>query len=517
MAALLRPQDYPVGPKPDWELDAKLGRLKSVQDSCVLSTSLHESRTTLLSRLLPKFATRGRGGKPAADSPIPPPHTTRLLSKCTLEVGPHTMPDLVVYEVTYLPSAPEAQPTKSAAVAPPQLQPYGGIAPSSSSASSATPFSNVTPELVSRVNAAAQQDAHLAHCIREATAGKASPEEVKYITTTINTLTATDATLWRPAPTALETTTDPSKPRDIIFEYKERPNDRWLLPRGPAFIERDPPNGARLDTIPISLLLSAPATEPAPGEPSSSTSGQQDVVTLRLLHPAQMLHDALVDWVGGPERNMTNRDMLRTTLRKARARQYLQYQLPIGSERLQQFKAAAEPPFLMKSIKPDPNAPGKRKRALATPKKSESSAPVRKQSEGTPSSATPKPPPKKRRTKSTPTTPAMTTKPKQNLAYVLVPPLPASMTGYTKPVIACHHCGKTGVPLHMGGRFCRPCIEAGHATPLPGVRHAPVPALPAVSPATAYTATANAASTSAVGAGSKFIPYSPGPSTSRTS
>ena len=39
MAAMLQPQDYPVGPKPDWELDVKLGRLKSVLERCVILLS----------------------------------------------------------------------------------------------------------------------------------------------------------------------------------------------------------------------------------------------------------------------------------------------------------------------------------------------------------------------------------------------------------------------------------------------------------------------------------------------
>lgn len=32
MSVTLRPEDYPLGPRPDWELEARLGRLKSVLD-----------------------------------------------------------------------------------------------------------------------------------------------------------------------------------------------------------------------------------------------------------------------------------------------------------------------------------------------------------------------------------------------------------------------------------------------------------------------------------------------------
>jgi hypothetical protein len=31
------------------------------------------------------------------------------------------------------------------------------------------------------------------------------------------------------------------------------------------------------------------------------------------------------------------------------------------------------------------------------------------------------------------------------------------------PKIACFACGQTDVPLIMGGRYCRPCVEAGCA------------------------------------------------------
>ncbi|VDB86639.1 unnamed protein product [Peniophora sp. CBMAI 1063] len=485
MAATFQPQDFPVGTKPVWELDTKLGKLESVLGSYVLAASLHESRIAWLSRLLPKSVSRGPDKEPTVDSPIPPHHSTERLSTCTLEVGPHTMPDLLVLKVTYV----------------------------DCSASPTDPFSKLTPEIVPHFNAAAQRDSHLMHCVREAMAGKGTPDQNHYIASTIDQLAAADPSR-QPSQPLLVPTLESSMSWDIIFQFKEHPNEQWILPRGSAFIEREPPDGAWVDLIQVSMPFCSPGltTEMASGEPSSSNPPpQSDIATLRLLQPTPTLYDSLLDWVGGSHQNMKNRDALRSTLKKARARQFLQYRLPLNSKALKRFKAAAESPFPMKPLNPDSNTSGTRKRLQETPKKTISAGPTPKQ-KGPKTPATAKLKPKKQRTKSTPSTSALTTKPKHKMeVYVLMtrrrPP-------EAKPP-GCQHCKVTGEPLHFGGRFCRPCIDAGHATPVPGVTHAPIPAPPVVkAPATLYTTTAYHSVAEQASPSSEIRP--PKPSTSHT-
>ncbi|KAL7285424.1 hypothetical protein ACG7TL_000521 [Trametes sanguinea] len=60
------------------------------------------------------------------------------------------------------------------------------------------------------------------------------------------------------------------------------------------------------------------------------------------------------------------------------------------------------------------------------------------------------------------------------------------------PPIACHACGKTDVPLMMGGRYCRECINAGKpVADIPQVQ--PNRAMPMPSPSIQGSGHANSA------------------------
>ncbi|VDC00427.1 unnamed protein product [Peniophora sp. CBMAI 1063] len=310
MAAKFRPQDFPVGPRPDWELDAKLGKLKSVMESGVLAASLQESRAALLGRLLPQFSDRMRGA--AGDNPFSRPHSTNFLGKCILKFGPHIMHDVLIHQVIYTELSPYAV-TVQPVLAPPKPHPRGDGAASLPSAPPTNPFPNTNQGLISSIISTAKEDLHLARCIRKAAAGKVAPEEAKYVTATINQLVAADPSVWQLPSRALASASKSSLPCDIIFSFKERPDDQWLLPRHPTFIEREPPSGAQLDLIQVSMSLSAPtaASIAVSSQPPRHVSRHTEVITLQLEQAAQTLYDSLIGWVGGPQQNMENRDTLR--------------------------------------------------------------------------------------------------------------------------------------------------------------------------------------------------------------
>ncbi|KAI0068165.1 hypothetical protein BV25DRAFT_1986985 [Artomyces pyxidatus] len=510
----LRVQDLPTGSKPGWELDEEIDEeeeaepLHSVPESSVILVSLKQSRSNWLSTTFPKFSSKSRGGK--ASDTIPPSHTVRALGKCDLHVGPHIFSDTSIYEVHYLPPAP---PPAARPVPPSHPTPNNGwqtTAPYSNTAfmsyghytvpapvpvpSAQTPAQRastplvssvaadtpMTPALVSRVNDAAASDPILANFLQLAASGRASAEQLKTLHILIQQLAtvpsettpstpvpptqvttsagseATPNTKSQPpkasiptAPTLLSTAGAayayaaypyasqytpqsvpvPVKEPDIVFEFREKPYDRWLFPRVPVFLERYPLLGP-VSEIVISTALPFPNADSSKSGPEPPTAGipaPQEVVRMRLTKIYPALWDGLFNWVGGQEKMDANDKLLRNI--KPPDRVYLQHQIRDG-ELLAQIQAAVAPSYTMKSIKPAYSDKA-RPRRRSGPRKSVSDA-----ADG----ATPK---RRRSSQAKVVTPAKK--------------------------IACVSCGQADVPLMMGGRFCRPCVEAGRITPSTGL------------------------------------------------
>jgi len=136
-------------------------------------------------------------------------------------------------------------------------------------------------------------------------------------------------------------------------------------------------------------------------------------------------------WAGGEEGIKASQKVLDDLKKKAPKRSYLQHQ--ISDDALHsQIRTVLAPSYTTKSIVPG-NADGTKPKRKAAPRKSAS------KSTDSPSAAGEKMPAAKRRQVSKqkiPTTPLL---------------------------IACRACGQTDVPLMMGGRYCRGCIDAGKA------------------------------------------------------
>ncbi|KAI9512559.1 hypothetical protein F5148DRAFT_1162518 [Russula earlei] len=507
--SMIDTREFPVGSKPGWELEQPDSEqegslpLKNVADSLLVFHALKQSRSKWLSSTFPKFSSKSRGGK--VSDTIPPPHTMRSLGKFDFHIGPHTFPDTSVYEAHYLPSTPAQAPEQprsgsnpppppasSWQMAPPYRAttytpyfPYGASAspfatayspmqrastPLVSAVSSETP---ITPALITRVNDAAANDPILANFLQLAASGRATSDQLKTLALLIQSLAsaqsssmpasalssfsgsdplaalnllaahipsstsgssaaATPPPSWGnnnsysnkdhpiPAQTATPTGSQPPKDFDLVLEFPERPYDRCLVPRVPVVCERTPSVG---NVGAILLIFALPFPTKTEGEAESSSADlPQEVVQFRITKVHQTFWESLLNWAGGATKVEANRRILEKIAIPERV--YLQHRLPEGD--LLTKLQAAENPYTMKSIKP-PHGDRTSTRRRAPPKRARSSTESSQNGASTP----------KRKRSSQPKASPVSRK------------------------IACVSCGQTDVPLMMGGRFCRPCVEAG--------------------------------------------------------
>ncbi|KIM88637.1 hypothetical protein PILCRDRAFT_85206 [Piloderma croceum F 1598] len=226
--------EWSLGSRPYWELDNdddesndadEESELKSVADSLVILQSLRQSREKWLTSTFPKFSSKSRGGKPA--QVVPPPHTIHNRGKCEIEIGPHTFPNTVIFEVHYQYLQPPASkpmyiyqpPTPGQTSSWQTTTPYGAVsytpysqrqseplsasqvatppAPADAAASqkSSAPLLSsldssvsITSALISQVNAAATSNPTLANLLQQAASGKATPEQLKTLGLLIQSL-----------------------------------------------------------------------------------------------------------------------------------------------------------------------------------------------------------------------------------------------------------------------------------------------------------------------------------------
>ncbi|KDQ63309.1 hypothetical protein JAAARDRAFT_374082 [Jaapia argillacea MUCL 33604] len=424
----------PVVPEPDYELGGA-SELKSIADSFVLLQSLRQSRDKWLSSTFPKFSTMARRGKVA--DVVPPPHIIRSHGKCELEVGPHIFPDTTIYEVHYL------QPN----VPPPYHSSIGTRPPStvpSSSPRASTPLITslaseipVTPSLVAQVNAAATTNPTLANLVQLAATGRASPEQLRTLGLLIQSMAHTanlpgssSVSPSTPPPTSSGGSLPPTSSDifDIVIEFHESSSERFIFPRGPVVCTQNDIGQGAFEIL-MTTLVPFPSSPTAPNPPDGNMPPH--MVTFRLTKTTVGVWDLLLRWAGGEARMEENARFLDEMTIPERS--FLQHRLPEG-EKLDQIRHAASPQPPMKFIKPSQD--GTRTKRKPAPRK-----PPLEFRDATPQSVDISPPaPKKRKT-------VPTKKPE-------TPP---------RPQIACFTCGQTDVPLLMGGRFCRICIDSGRA------------------------------------------------------
>ncbi|KAH8099273.1 hypothetical protein BXZ70DRAFT_1078354 [Cristinia sonorae] len=396
--------------------------LHSIPESSVILQSLRQSREKWLSFTFPRFSAKARGSKVPAVAP--PPHTIKSYGRYNLSIGPHQFPNTAIFEVQYLPPATPAalHPARPPpVVAPPRQETL------------TWPLQQdpvITPVLIEQLSAAASTDPVLSNLIQLATAGKASPDQIQTLSLLIQTLqvnnrnqaqNTTSQSIVAPPPPP------PAKEFDIVIEFQERSTERLIFPRGPVVcdVESSYLNG-QYSNLCVRILV--PPCD-SPDSPPKSIATVAPLHWHNVMPPAREL---FMRWVGGEEKMAANRKILvDVTAKSLPKRTFLRYQLPDG-EMLASVQSAVAPQYSTKSIKPTQQDIARQRRRAA-----------RKASE--PQKATDHQPAKRKRT----------TKANQ-------PPAPLP--------IACHACGQPDVPLLMGGRYCRTCVESGKGvavTPLP--------------------------------------------------
>jgi len=459
----------PDGGVPDWELDVdedELSDLKSPAESFIILQSLKQSRDKWLREMFPKFSSRGRGGK--QPDVVPPPHTIYNRGRCTLQIGPHTFMDTTVFEVHYraLPvvvSQPTTfvyQPapgnTLSQAVHQSQTLPsplFAGTGEPSSVLSSFPSASPVPQSLISRVNAAATSNPTLTGLLQLAASAQATPDQLKSLGLLIQSLATSSTGVSTTASQPSATTTDSStstmstatpqyqyqaipKDFDIVIEFRDVPSDRWVFPRGPATCHFASKDSGSIGDLTVSTIVPFPSTIP-PQDPNASEAGTstgpppKQVVEFHFKMASSLIWESFSRWIGSGEKMEENRKILAEI--EPPEQKFLAYRLPEGSQ-LTQIQNAALPSYTMKSIKPSTESGRPRRR----------SAP-RKSTQDPRGSPTPK---RKRQTQ-----------PKGQLH---------------PPKIACFACGQANVPLIMGGRYCRPCVQGGRTGENSQVREASI-------------------------------------------
>ncbi|KAG1757141.1 hypothetical protein EDB19DRAFT_2033331 [Suillus lakei] len=485
----------PVAQEPDWEInntEQDPSKIKSAADSFVILQSLKQSREKWLRSTFPKFSSRSRGGKPA--DAIPPPHTMYNRGRCTLEIGPHIFTETTIFEVHYHPVLTHTAPGPSYVQQPGATSPVSAPQGSSTPLLSSLPNSpSIPPTLINQVNAAALSNPTLANLLQLAASGNASMDQLKNLGVTIQQLASSsgvnlDASSMQSAQ-AQNTATAvangaaasiqpvyQTKDFDIVIEFRECSTDRWIFPRGPAVGNFTPVPGPIGVYGEITLSTRVPferakvVLESQPdGQLRSKTPEPQEVVTFLFTGAGSPVWDSILRWIGSKDKIEENRKILESINTPRRV--YLAHRIAEGSL-LAQIQNAAVPSFSTKLLRSAAESSNKPKRKAAPRKpsqpqlqsqpqprpqpqpqpqsQSQSQPQPQPQSQSQPpplpqdagsaqqSAEPPPPPPKKKRQTQPKTTPSL-------------------------PKIACFACGQTDVPLIMGGRYCRPCVEAGCA------------------------------------------------------
>ncbi|OCH86044.1 hypothetical protein OBBRIDRAFT_783868 [Obba rivulosa] len=445
-----RTVDLPVGPHPGWELEEAEQdpevQLHSVPDSLVLLQSLRQSRNKWLSSAFPKFSAKARGGRPA--EVVPPPHTIKAHGRFDVIIGPHTLANTAFYEVHYIPQSPAGSAAGTpapiqGASAMPHVPSSSNAAPQASTSVGAQSTASqvlsslgvdtfVTPSLIAQVNAASLSNPTMSRLLQRAASGLASADELKTLGLLIQSLSTlqkadinTAAQIASAASQATAAPAPPPREFDLVIEFQERPSDKWIFPRGLVVCEREGSEDPRWRTSNVLISTSLPFPSTAVG--SNPSDVPPEVVTFKLLRVSPTLWDTLLAWSGGELKMKENSKRLKEIMQKT-SRAYLQYQLPDGPI-LSQLQTAVTQ-HATKPIMP----------ANADKVRSKRKAPQRKTTVTTTdaAAASGETPQKRRQTAK-------------------------SKSATHPPRIACHLCDRTDVPLMMGGRYCRECIDSGKA------------------------------------------------------
>ncbi|EJU00056.1 hypothetical protein DACRYDRAFT_117650 [Dacryopinax primogenitus] len=269
-------EDMDTSEEEEAETEKAMTGLRSIGDSHMLLQSLRQSRYIILTSLFLKFSSKSKAKN--APEVNQPPHTLEYLGKCDLELGPHTFTGTKFFQVNYTtdqrsfsnPHTPshshgtqqqQAQWNYSAqkgwqGYAYQQQQQPAKVLPPGAPGHGL----RLTPELIHQVEKAAAADPELAHIRYLAAQNQATTDQLHKLGTLIQEINArnvqksSSSTISTKSPAVASkpegshsarpiTKTSASAPSyeasgyyvptrrpDIIFELRENPTERWLLP-----------------------------------------------------------------------------------------------------------------------------------------------------------------------------------------------------------------------------------------------------------------------------------------------
>ncbi|CAK5264526.1 unnamed protein product [Mycena citricolor] len=395
-----------------------------------------------------------------------------VYDRCTMEIGPHSFLETSFSEVQYSwQSAPPTHP----------YHPYYGA--HNPLPAPAHPPSNVMPpSLFDRVHAAAVSNPLLANQLALAANGRATEAQMQTLGLLIQSIAdSPHVAPYSASPAAPQTygypppqppVPVPTKEFDIIFNFKESLHDKSLLPRKLATCDKveGPHLGVNeVCDVLLRILLDPPtkvSTEPGTERPTPQ------VVTIWLRQPHEGIWDMLRLWIGGEEKIRENAIALDelevvsllsalsdivsdSNPQKKTKRVYLKNRSSDTALIAQLRTAGSNPAHAMKLIKPTKWAARAKRKLQPRPQ-----PPV-------PVIANEAPAPSVLSFNIPPTAPASTV-PQRRPSETPLPEAKRShlsKPGSSQPpvTIRCLSCLQTDVPLILGGRFCRPCVDSGRA------------------------------------------------------
>ncbi|KIK70746.1 hypothetical protein GYMLUDRAFT_32795 [Collybiopsis luxurians FD-317 M1] len=495
---------FQIGSHIGWEVEQADEELKNVAESHILAFSLQRSRQQWLTSVLPKFSGKPRKSpKYGPDASIPPPHTLYARGSCDVQIGPHIFSNTTIYEAHYLPSTVTQKP--------PVTTSYTNFAASSSSALPSSLMLNpveptmATPAFIDQINTAAASNPILAHLLQLATAGKADQTQMQMLSMTLKSLannptsalqyaqlnSQNSATSVLYSPAFPFTATEPGKEFDLVFQFQESPSERFILPRGTALCERIFKNSNDSNIV-ISAYAPLQRQFPTAG---GAYSNEPRLFRMTLRGASDPIWDSLNRWGGGEERKNESKKLLDKLKQRQSRNNFLAYRLPAGPL-LDQFKASTISPYTSKSMKPS-SAPSRPRRIRKVISKESSMSEVNAWSSKSAATTTAAKMVRRKRSvdeidenmdaamnlaaaitgaansatlttsvsltalSATPSTPELNAPlPKKHRKRMSAP---GSKSRSTATEIMCRSCQAKDVPLMLGGRFCRPCVEAGRA------------------------------------------------------
>lgn len=302
------------------------------------------AREKFLLHTFPKFTSKARGAK--APEP-PPPHTIMSRGKCDLIIGPHQFRDTIFYQVHYMQPA-SASPTIQTPSAPAPTTSYSSYPVSAAQPSSAPSTTSTTTtsipgssddtsisqlklalgggmeytvssDLVARIHHEASVNPIFATKFRLAVDPNATQEQIRNFAFALPHLPGVRVT---GVPTSLTLSTEqhvrlpPVREWDLVIEFNEAPNERWLMPRGTlASCSRLVSKGSTsLSDASLTLRLPLPQTqskatasdETNTSEKTPSDSTPPHPVKLTLRQVPNAVYDLILEWIGGDDKNREN-------------------------------------------------------------------------------------------------------------------------------------------------------------------------------------------------------------------